>query len=125
VVPVNTVAITAVLRVDGQHDAHQVGQRVGEPRVGQLVPGPSTFGDGDDQAATPQAGQVVGQALPAHLQQVRQIRGIGRAFPQGQQDPGPGRVGQGVPEPGQHPTKRQSFHNHKPYSTACIHDKVN
>ena len=53
---------------------------------------------------------MIGQALPRHPQQIRQLGGITRRLPQRQQNPSPGGIRQRTPEPRQHLPVRQRLH---------------
>ena len=59
----------------------QVTQGVAEPGIGQLVAATTTLRHRHDQTATPQTGQMIGQALPRHPDQLGQIGGIARRLP--------------------------------------------
>jgi hypothetical protein len=69
----------ARLRIDGEDHAEQVAQCVAKAWVGQFVADAPALGDGDDQAAAAQAGQMVGQALPRDREQVGQFRRLGQS----------------------------------------------
>ena len=56
----------AALRIDDEHQGQQIAQRMPDPRVGQLVPGPPAFRHCHDQPATAQARQMVGHDLAGY-----------------------------------------------------------
>lgn len=84
-------------------------------RVGQLVAGAPTFRYRHHQAAAPQAGQMIGHALPRHPRCLGQIGRVTGPVLEGQQDSAPGLIGQGVTEASEHRHMRQGFHNPEQY----------
>ena len=88
----------SVFGVDGQDDTQQVVQGVPEARVGEFVADPPPLGDGDDQAATAQAGQVVGQGLSGYAELVGEVGRVCGVVPEREQDAGTGGIGQGGAE---------------------------
>lgn len=70
--------------------------------VGKFVAHPTTLGYPYNQAAAPQARQMVGHRLPGLIQQLCQLRGVSRRFPQHQQHARASRIRQRVAETGQH-----------------------
>ena len=85
-------------------------ERVSQSVIGQLVPVASPLRYGDDQPASAQAGQVVGEILPGDAEQVGQLRGVAGCIAKGEQQPGPGGVGQCVAEAGEDLSLCGRFH---------------
>ena len=85
----------------GDDGRTQVVEGVAEPRVGELVPRAPAVGHGDDQAAVPQAREMVGEPGAGDAEEVGEVGRIGRLVAQGEQDAAADRVGERAAEPGQ------------------------
>ena len=60
-------------RIDRQHHAQKIGQRMPEPGIGQLIPGSPTLRHRHHQAAAAKARQMIRQRLPGHPQRIGQV----------------------------------------------------
>lgn len=81
------------LVIDHQYDVEEVAEGVGQPWVGQLVSDLAPFGNGDDESASPQTGEVVTDIGPGRVNVISEIAGIARTFGEMKQDPRAGRIG--------------------------------
>src|SRR4051794_21702956 len=88
----------AARRVDGEYEAEQVIEGVGNARIGQLVARSPALGDRDDEAATTQTRQVIRHDLPRDADLLGKFRRKGPCAAQAQQDLRPGGVGECISE---------------------------
>ena len=75
---------------DGQNGGADIGDRVAEPAIGQLVALPPTVRGGHDQTALAQARQMVRQPGPTDTESLGQLGRMSRPGLQGEQQPAPG-----------------------------------
>lgn len=96
--------------VDGEDEVHQLSESVSDPWIGQLVPCPTALRDGDNESASTQAGEVIGEDLTRYPDLVGKIGRIARGLPQAEQHLGSRRIRECVSEPRQCVTMQQSVH---------------
>ncbi len=91
------------------HDKPEHGcQRRGKLGVGQPVPGAPAIWDRFDEAASAQAGELVGHHLAGNAERVGEVGGVRRGFTQRQHDPRSGVIRQRVGEACERGGVRQS-----------------
>jgi hypothetical protein len=78
--------------------------------IGQFIACAPPFRRGNHEPTATQTRQVIGQILPARAQRLGQLGRISRPSTQGQQQPSPYRIGQGMAETGEHLPVRQRLH---------------
>jgi hypothetical protein len=96
--------------VDGEYEVHQLRESVPDPGIGQLVPCSAALGDGDNESASAQTGEVIGEDLAGYPDLVGKVRRIARSLPQAEQHLGSRRIRECVSEPGESVTMQQSVH---------------
>lgn len=74
-------------RIDREHHVKESPQCRCEVSIGQLVPDLATFGLGDDDAAVPEAREVIRHVLAGEAQLIRKPGGIGRTIKESQEHP--------------------------------------
>jgi hypothetical protein len=94
-----TAVEVLVVLFDLELEGHEVGQGVGETGRAQLVANLAALPFGDDEAAAPQARQVVRDVRTARPERVGQVGRVGRPIEEDEEDAPPGRVGQRRADP--------------------------
>lgn len=72
--------------VDSENDVDQGVQRAVEMRIGDLVTGAATFGDGDDKPTTTETGQVIRHICPGQGQITGQLCRVAGLFQEVEED---------------------------------------
>jgi hypothetical protein len=81
------------IRINRQHQTQQIIQCVANAAICQFVSGPTALGDRDDESASAQACQMIGEDLSRNTDLIGQVRWKARRTVQTEQDPGARGVG--------------------------------